>query len=68
MYIPPSYTAPPLFLHRGSICGNTHLSFYKGRLAGNSKSGSNLVFEVAFALYYRGISLIRTPPPPLGPP
>ena len=40
------------FLHWGSTCGNTLLSFWKGRLLGNSKCGSSLLFEVAFALYY----------------
>eukprot|EP00277_Geminigera_cryophila_P038405 CAMPEP_0173113310 /NCGR_PEP_ID=MMETSP1102-20130122/46760_1 /TAXON_ID=49646 /ORGANISM="Geminigera sp., Strain Caron Lab Isolate" /LENGTH=270 /DNA_ID=CAMNT_0014014993 /DNA_START=1 /DNA_END=813 /DNA_ORIENTATION=+ len=40
------------FLHWGSTCGNTLLSFFKGRLVGNSKCGSNPLFELVFAIYY----------------
>jgi len=40
------------FLHWGSTCGNTLLSFWKGRLVGNAKCGSNPLFELAFAIYY----------------
>lgn len=40
------------FLHWGSTTGNTLLSFYKGRLAGNKKCGSNVLFELIFAVYY----------------
>jgi len=38
------------FLHWGSTCGNTLLSFFKGRLVGNSKCGSNPLFELVFAM------------------
>ena len=38
------------FLHWGSTCGNTLLSFWKGRLMGNAKCGSNPVFEIIFAM------------------
>jgi AhpD family alkylhydroperoxidase len=38
------------FLHWGSTCGNTILSFYKGRLCGSAKCGSNPFFEIAFAM------------------
>ena len=40
------------FLHWGSTSGNTLLSFWKGRLLGESKCGSNPLFEIVFALYY----------------
>lgn len=40
------------FLQWGSIAGNTLLSFYQGRLVGDAKSGSNVLFEIAFAAYY----------------
>lgn len=40
------------FLHWGSTSGNTLLSFWKGRLVGQSKCGSNPLFELVFAIYY----------------
>ncbi|EKX37684.1 hypothetical protein GUITHDRAFT_165415 [Guillardia theta CCMP2712] len=48
------------FLHWGSISGNTLLSFYRGRLSGNPKKGSNLIFEILFALYYTPLYLLIT--------
>jgi AhpD family alkylhydroperoxidase len=40
------------FLLWGSMGGNTLISFYRGTLRGEMKEGSNLVFEICFALYY----------------
>eukprot|EP00960_Hanusia_phi_P041123 754842-Hanusia_phi.AAC.1 len=48
------------FLHWGSISGNTLLSFYRGRLTGNAKKGSNIIFEILFALYYTPLYLLIT--------
>jgi AhpD family alkylhydroperoxidase len=46
------------FLHWGSISGNTILSFFRGRLSGNPKPGSNIVFELLFAAYYTPLYLV----------
>jgi AhpD family alkylhydroperoxidase len=46
------------FLHWGSISGNTLLSLYKGRLSGNPKPGSNILFEILFAAYYTPLYLV----------
>jgi AhpD family alkylhydroperoxidase len=46
------------FLHWGSISGNTLLSLYRGRLTGNPKPGSNILFEILFAAYYTPLYLV----------
>jgi AhpD family alkylhydroperoxidase len=46
------------FLHWGSISGNTIISFYRLRLSGSPKPGSNILFEILFATYYTPLYLV----------
>ena len=46
------------FLHWGSISGNTIISFYRCRLFGSPKPGSNVLFEILFAAYYTPLYLV----------
>lgn len=48
------------FLTWGSMGGNTLISFYRGTLKCDMREGSNIIFEVIFALYYSVLFAIIT--------